>query len=79
MTGVVSPGGPSDEFSLTEGKSLTFYAFDLNEDGMFNAKRSFQVWAVSEAGTNSPRGLGPLHLDTKAPGRWVLNVENGPS
>jgi hypothetical protein len=61
---------------LIEGKSLTFYAFDLNEDRVANAKRSFQVWVVSEAERNSARRLGLLHVDAKAQGRWVLKVEN---
>jgi anti-sigma-K factor RskA len=61
---------------LTEGKSLIFYAFDLNGDRVLSAKRTFQVWAVPEAGKNSPRSLGFLHLDAKAQGRWVLRVEN---
>jgi anti-sigma-K factor RskA len=59
---------------LTEGKSLTFYAFDLN--GTSNAKRNFEVWAVPEAGENAPRSLGFLRMDAKAQGRWVLKVEN---
>jgi hypothetical protein len=61
---------------LTEGKSLTFYAFDLNEDSVLNGKRSFQVWAVPQAGKDSPRSLGFLHMDAKAQGRWVLKVDN---
>jgi hypothetical protein len=61
---------------LTEGKSLTFYAFDLNEDRVLNAKLSFQVWAVPEAGKSSAHSLGFLHVDAKAQGRWVLRVEN---
>ena len=61
---------------LAEGKSLTFYAFDLNEDGIMNAKRGFQVWGVSETAKNSARSLGLLHVDAKAPGRWVLRVQN---
>ena len=72
-------GNPSPAFGrvfLTEGKSLTFYAFDLNEDRVPNAKRVFQVWAVPEAGKNSPRSLGLLHVDAKTQGRWVLKVEN---
>jgi hypothetical protein len=72
-------GNPSPAFGrvfLTEGKSLTLYAFDLNEDGVLSAKRSFQVWAAPEAGKSSPRSLGLLHVDAKAQGRWVLNVEN---
>jgi hypothetical protein len=61
---------------LTEGKSLTFYAFDLNEVTIEPANRSFQVWAVPEASKNSPRSLGYLHVDGKAQGRWVLKVDN---
>jgi hypothetical protein len=61
---------------LTEGKSLTFYAFDLNEDRVLNAKRTFQVWAVPEASKKPSRSLGFLRVDAKAQGRWVLKVEN---
>lgn len=70
-------GNPSAAFArvfLSEGKSLTFYAFDLNETA--NAKRNFEVWAVPEAGEKTPRSLGFLHVDAKAQGRWVLKVEN---
>ena len=70
-------GNPSAAFGrvfLTEGKSLTFYAFNLNEDQIANKKRTFQVWAV--AGENASRSLGFLRVDAKAPGRWVLKVEN---
>jgi hypothetical protein len=72
-------GNPSKAFGrvfLTEGKSLTFYAFDLNEERLATAKRLFQVWAVPAAGRNSSRSLGFLHVDAKAPGRWVLKVDN---
>jgi hypothetical protein len=71
-------GNPREAFGrvfLTEGKSLTFYAFDLNQDSGVQAKSSFQVWAVPEAGKSVPRSLGSLHLDAKAQGRWVLRVE----
>jgi hypothetical protein len=61
---------------LTEGKSLTFYAFDLDQDQSGNSKRSFQVWASSTTGKDSIHSLGQLHADNKAPGRWVLKVEN---
>ncbi len=71
-------GKPSDAFGrvfLTEDKSLTFYAFDLNAERAESAKRKFQVWAA-ESGKNSSRSLGFLHTDAKAPGRWVLKVDN---
>jgi hypothetical protein len=74
-----SNGKPSKSFGrvfLTEGKSLTFYAFDLNDDQVLNAKRSFQVWAVPQANRNSARSLGFLRADSKAQGRWVLKVDN---
>ncbi len=71
-------GNPSKAFGrvfLTEGKSLTFYAFDLNDERAANMKRGFQVWAA-DSGKNSARSLGFLHADAKAAGRWVLKVEN---
>jgi len=74
-----SSGNPSQAFGrvfLTEGKSLAFYAFDLNEESALNAKSGFQVWAVPEAGKNSARSLGFLRVDAKAQGRWVLKVDN---
>jgi hypothetical protein len=49
-------------------KSLTFYAFDLNEDRVVKAKRNFQVWAVPEAGKNAARSLGFLPLDAMLKG-----------
>ena len=71
------PGNAFGRVFLTEGKSLTFYAFDLNnEDRVENAKRSFQVWAVVDKAKDSARSLGLLHVDPKAPGRWVLKVDN---
>lgn len=71
-----NPGKAFGRVFLTEGKSLTFYGFDLNEDGVLDAKTSFQVWAVPEGNKNSSRILGILRQDAKAQGRWVLNVEN---
>ena len=71
-------GNPSRAFGrvfLTEGKALTFYAFDLHEEKGVSAKRGFQVWAALQTG-NAARALGFLHLDAKAQGRWVLKVEN---
>ena len=71
-------GRPTEAFGrvfLTEGKSLSFYAFDLNEGQAVDAKRSYQVWAVAD-GKNSSHSLGSLHMDAKAPGRWVLKIDN---
>jgi hypothetical protein len=59
---------------LTEGKSLTFYAFDLNQDTVLSAKRGFQVWAAPGSG-DAAHSLGFLHVDARGQGRWVLRVD----
>jgi hypothetical protein len=72
-------GNPSKAFGrvfLTERKSLTFYAFDLNENRAVNPNRSFQVWAVPEGNKNLSSSLGFLTVDPEAQGRWVLKVDN---
>jgi hypothetical protein len=72
-------GQPDKAFGrvfLTEGKSLTFYAFDLDGDKITNSKPTFEVWAVPEGSKNSARSLGFLKVDAKASGRRVLKVDN---
>jgi hypothetical protein len=71
-----NPGKAFGRLIVAEGKSLTFYAFDLNETKGTDAKRNFQVWAAPDTGTNSARSLGFLHVDAKAQGRWVLKVDD---
>jgi hypothetical protein len=71
-----NPGKAFGRVFLTEGKSLTFYAFDLNDESIVSTKRNFELWAIPESGKNSPRSLGFLHADAKGQGRWVLKVEN---
>jgi hypothetical protein len=71
-----NPGKAFGRVILTEGKSLTFYAFDLNEIKGGDTKRSFQVWAAADAGGNWARSLGFLRVDAKAQGRWVLKVDD---
>ena len=61
---------------LTEGKSLIFYAFDLNETKLADAKHTFQVWGQEEGKTGTVRSLGFLYADDKAKRRWALKVED---
>jgi Anti-sigma-K factor rskA len=70
------PGKAFGRVFLNEGKSLTFYAFDLNDQQIGNTKRTFQVWASPDANKNAPRSLGFLKVDAKASGRRVLKVDN---
>ena len=72
-------GKPSQAFGrvfLTEGKSLIFYAFDLNGGRVKNPKARFQVWGEQLGKKNSERGLGLLYVDDKAQKRWALKVQD---
>jgi hypothetical protein len=72
-------GKPSKAFGrifVTEGKSLTFYAFDLNEDRAIDAKHRVEVWGSQQAKGSPARNLGFLYVDDKAQRRWALKVND---
>ena len=61
----------------TQGKSLIFYAFDL-DPGVTNAN-AFQVWGRKETaqGTQArPKSLGILYLDSESNRRWVMRFDD---
>lgn len=60
----------------TQGKSLIFYAFDL-DPGVKNVN-AFQVWGRKEAqGTQArPKSLGILYLDNESNHRWVMRFDD---
>jgi hypothetical protein len=60
----------------TEGKSLVFYAYDLDEKKVVNAKYSFEVWGERLGQPTSVKSLGLLFSDDKAQKRWVLKVSD---
>ena len=60
----------------TEGKSLIFYAFDLDERKVINAKYSYKAWGERQANPSSVKSLGILYSDDKAQKRWVLKVSD---
>jgi uncharacterized coiled-coil protein SlyX len=60
---------------LTEGKSLVFYAFDLGDAKVVNAKQSFQAWGQREGAPSSAVNLGIFYLDDQAKKRWVLKFD----
>jgi hypothetical protein len=68
-------GKPSKAFGrlfLTEGKSLVFYAFDLNSDPKSDGKKTYEVWAQQDGKAGSFRSLGFLKADNMMQGRWAL-------
>jgi Putative zinc-finger len=60
----------------TEGKSLVFYAFDLTNSGVVEAKESFQAWGTKYGGSNMAVNLGVFYVDDKSQRRWALKVED---
>lgn len=60
----------------TEGKSLIFYAFDLDERKILNAKYTYKAWGERQASPTSVKSLGILYNDDKAERRWALKVDD---
>ncbi len=61
----------------TQGKSLVFYAFDLDQ-GVKSAN-AFQVWGRKEMAQGAqarPRSLGILYLDNVSNRRWVMRFDD---
>src|ERR1700730_5435963 len=70
---------PFGRVFYTQGKSLIFYAFDLDrEPGAVNAS-TFQVWGQREAPQGqqaSPLNLGILYMDNETNRRWVMRFDD---
>jgi hypothetical protein len=69
---------PFGRVFYTQGKSLIFYAFDLDrEPGVVNAS-TFQVWGQRETPQGeqaSPMNLGILYMDNETNRRWVMRFD----
>lgn len=58
----------------TEGRSLVFYAYDLNDRHGLSGKYVFSVWGKRDAMPHDVRSLGALSKDSQSQARWVLTV-----
>lgn len=61
---------------FTEGKSLVFYAYDLDAKRLTNAKYTFQAWGERLGEPTSVKSLGILYVDDKEQRRWTLRVDD---
>src|SRR5260370_7939056 len=70
---------PFGRVFYTQGKSLIFYAFDLDRQrGVVNAN-TFQVWGQKETAQGEqalPLNLGILYMDNETNRRWVIRFNN---
>jgi hypothetical protein len=60
----------------TEGRSLTFYAYDLSDPRKVDAKVSFCVWGERLGAEKPISSLGVFHSDDAKDGRWVLTFDD---
>ena len=61
---------------FTEGKSLIFYAYDLNDQKMQKANYQYQVWAKKEGPNQRPLRLGIFYSDDKVQRRWMFRCDD---
>lgn len=61
---------------FTEGKSLVFYAYDLNGTKIQKADYQYRVWAKQEGSDKQVRSLGIFYSDDKAQRRWVFKCND---
>jgi len=61
---------------FTEGKSLIFYAYDLNEAKIQKSDYQYRVWAKQEGGDKQVRNLGVFYSDDKTQRRWVFKCND---
>ncbi len=59
----------------TEGKSLIFYAYDLNETKLANANYHYRVWGGQEGQKDKVTSLGVFYSDDKTPTALGVQVQ----
>jgi len=70
---------PFGRVFYTQGKSLIFYAFDLDRQPKVVNASSFQVWGQRETPQGEkalPMNLGILYMDNEANRRWVMRFDD---
>ena len=60
----------------TEGKSLVFYAYDLQDPENLDAKISFHVWGSKLGEQQQARNLGVFRAEDIGTGRWGLTCDD---
>jgi len=59
-----------------EGKSLVFYAYDLDDSGRFKANVVFHVWGGKAGVKQVTHSLGILHKDDAGQNRWAMTFDD---
>jgi anti-sigma factor RsiW len=67
---------PYGRVFYTKGKSLIFYAYDLDQQASFNNARTFQAWGQRGPDRRQALNLGIFYEDNAAKKRWVLKFDD---
>jgi Putative zinc-finger len=68
---------PYGRVFYTKGKSLIFYAYDLDQQsGIKNARATFQAWGRRGADWQQALNLGLFYEDSVAKKRWILRFND---
>lgn len=67
---------PYGRVFYTRGKSLIFYAYDLDEQGELKAASTFQAWGRRGPDRQQALNLGVFYEDNATRKRWILKCDN---
>jgi hypothetical protein len=67
---------PFGRVFYTKGKSLIFYAFDLQAQPGYREAKAFQAWGKPDNASGKPISLGIFYMDNEKNRRWVLKSDN---
>jgi hypothetical protein len=67
---------PFGRVFYTKGKSLIFYAFDLEKQPGYREAKAFQAWGKPDGSSARPISIGIFYMDSEQSRRWVVKSDN---
>jgi anti-sigma-K factor RskA len=67
---------PFGRVFYTRGKSLIFYAFDLDRQPGYREVKTFQAWGLPASSQTTPVSLGIFYMDNESNRRWALKFDD---
>ena len=67
---------PYGRVFLTKGKSLIYYAYDLDQQPGLRTASTFQAWGMRGPDPKSALHLGVMYIDNAANRRWCLQFDD---
>ena len=67
---------PYGRVFYTKGKSLVFYAYDLDQQAQYRAASTFQAWGSRGLDKQQATSLGIFYQDSAAKKRWVVKFDD---